>query len=147
MLFKPNQFSESIEKLNDNFEAVISAHNLEHCNDMEATLFAILKKINSKGSLYLSFPCEESVLFPKREGTLNYYDDPTHKNKPPNFKLILDIIEKNGFTVEVKVKRYRPFLLHIVGLLIEPISTIRKKVMFGTWEKWGFESIIIAKKN
>ena len=63
------------------------------------------------------------------------------------FKLILDIIEKNGFTVEVKVKRYRPFLLHIVGLLIEPISTIRKKVMFGTWEKWGFESIIIAKKN
>jgi hypothetical protein len=39
---------------------------------------------------------------------------------------------------------------YIIGLAVEPISSITKKVIFGpygTWAYWGFEAVIWAIKN
>ncbi len=41
--------------------------------------------------LYLSFPCEASVRFPGRVGSLNFFDDPTHR-KPPRWQGVLDVL-------------------------------------------------------
>ncbi|MEM3858708.1 MAG: methyltransferase domain-containing protein [Candidatus Micrarchaeaceae archaeon] len=81
----PENFKNMIEELNQEYDAVISAHNLEHCNDRYGTLEAMLKVIKVGGKLYLSFPSKKSVDFPKRMGTLNSYDDPTHKDMHPDF--------------------------------------------------------------
>ena len=44
-----------------------------------------MKKCLKKGGIiYLVTPSEKSIDFPSREGTLNYYDDKTHKYKPIN---------------------------------------------------------------
>lgn len=142
----PQSFSNEINKLPPYFDAVISSHNLEHCDDRKATLEAMLSVLKIGGRLFLSFPCEESINFPKREGTLNYFDDSTHKLSPPNFMETLTLIKDKGFEIEYANKNYSPFVLRLIGLLCEPLSKFKNRNMIGTWEYYGFESIIIAKR-
>jgi SAM-dependent methyltransferase len=143
---QPESFTQEILSLSDRFDAVISSHNLEHCDDRGGTLAAMLKALRQNGKIYLSFPCEESISFPSRRGTLNYYDDPTHKGTPPNFIDVLKIINDNGCKVIYKKKNYRPFLLRLIGAVCEPYSRAANRVYFSTWSHWGFESIIWAVK-
>jgi SAM-dependent methyltransferase len=142
----PENFHIEISKFSNQFDVVISSHNLEHCNFREKTLDAMLNALKINGKLYLSFPCEESINFPNRKGTLNYYDDPTHKFSPPCFKDILSQIEANGFMIEYSTKKYSPGILYCIGFLLEPFSKLMNKLMKGTWEFYGFESIVVARK-
>jgi len=142
----PQDFSIEIKKLSASFDAVISNHNLEHCEDRKSTLEAMLSVLKIGGRLFLSFPCEQSINFPKREGTLNYYDDSTHKFTPPNFIETLNSIKDNGFEIEYAERNYSPAILYLIGFVCEPLSKIRNRTMTGTWEYYGFESIIIAKR-
>ena len=77
----------------------------------------------------------------------NYFDDKTHIAEPPDFKITLSIIKEFNLKIIYANKKYQPKLLKIIGFLIEPISRLRNKVMIGTWENYGFEAIIIAKKE
>ncbi|MDA0731117.1 MAG: class I SAM-dependent methyltransferase [Proteobacteria bacterium] len=143
----PNEFHLEINKFSESFDAVVSSHNLEHCNDRVSTLMAMLNAVKKNGLIYLSFPCEQSTTFPKRKGTLNYFDDPTHLFFPPNFRDVINVIEANNFSITFCRQNYSPIFLKIFGFLVEPISKMRKKVLRGTLEYYGFETIIIAKKN
>jgi SAM-dependent methyltransferase len=142
----PEKFAGEIGRFSETFDAVVSNHNLEHCDDRTAALEAMLNALKVGGKLFLSFPCEQSVNFPRRAGTLNYYDDPTHKYSPPDFGEALAAIQRKGFEVEYSEKNYSPGGLRFVGWILEPLSRIRKKCMTGTWAYYGFESIIIARK-
>lgn len=147
ILTDPEDFVDSINSLSGKFDAIISSHNLEHCNDRNGTLDAIINKLNSKGKLYLSFPSEKTINFPKRDGCLDYYDDPTHKDYPPDFKLILEKIEQKSLKIIFKKRVYKPFLLRCYGYFTNLLSYFTKKHYTGMWEWWGFESIIVAQKN
>lgn len=143
----PDKFHDEILKNKNKFDLVLSNHNLEHCNHREQTLDAMISSIKDDGFIHLSFPSEKSTTFPSRRGTLNYFDDKTHKYGPPNYDVILDELNKNNFEIIYSTKHYRPRMLYILGMIIEPISKITKRVYKGTWEFFGFESIIIAKKK
>jgi SAM-dependent methyltransferase len=140
-------FSHEIFKFSNEFDAVISCHNIEHCNEREKTLEAMLKALKPGGKIFMSFPCEQSKYFPKRRGTLNYFDDPTHKFDPPKFTHLLATLNEFEFQVLYCKKNYRPKLLGLIGLLTEPLSKLGNKNLIGTWEYYGFESIIIARKT
>lgn len=142
----PNDFASDIEQLNTLFDAIISSHNLEHCMERERTLIAMLDKIKPGGKIFMSFPTESSVDFPSRNGTLNYFDDGTHQYSPPDFEKILQTLNEKRFNVIYSNKNYSPKLLYFVGMILEPISKCLRKKMLGTWEYYGFESIIIAEK-
>jgi SAM-dependent methyltransferase len=148
IITSPEDFASRIAKYTDEFDAVISAHNLEHCNDYEGVLFNMLKSVNGGGYLYLSFPCEDSVNFPSRKGTLNFYDDKTHRNII-RYKSVADTIKNSGFDIVFGRRNYKPFLLYLIGLLCEPVSILLKKVIpcSATWAFYGFETVIIAKKH
>lgn len=146
IIVEPELFSSAINDLPDLYDAVISSHNLEHCNDRVATLTAISKKINVGGFLYLSFPCESSIKFPTRSGTLNYFDDTTHLNLPPKFNQTIEFLVNNNFKILFSVRRYKPFTLFIIGMFLEIFSRHKKRIYLGTWEFYGFESIIWAEK-
>jgi SAM-dependent methyltransferase len=143
---KPEEFAKTIRTFFQKFDAVISSHNLEHCDERSATLGAMMDALKIGGKLFLSFPCENSVGFPKREGTLNYFDDPTHKLDPPDFDEIILEIESKGFEIEYAERNYSPGVLRVLGMFLEPISALKCRVMIGTWEYYGFESIVIARK-
>jgi len=149
IIVKPEEFAESITNIPELFDTVISAHNLEHCNDRDGTLQAIIKVLKPGGFLYISFPTEKSVKFPKgRKYTLNYFDDKTHKEDPPKFKDVLKILKKNNMKILFSSKSYKPFLQWFVGFYKEKESKQKKEVLFPwTWAFWGFESIIWARKS
>ena len=143
ILSSSENFASTIESLQGNFDGVISAHNIEHCDDPNGTLKAMLNALRIGGRIYLAFPSEASVRFPSRIGTLNFYDDPTHKHVL-NFEHTCRTIEISGFRIDVAVKRNRPLCLAIPGLLKEPFYALQKRVSYQTWALYGFESIIWA---
>jgi SAM-dependent methyltransferase len=142
----PSGFVEEIAKHHNSFDALISAHNLEHCDDRYGTLNAMLSAIRVGGSLYLSFPTEDSTRFPSRSGTLNYFDDPTHKHEPPDFHEIVEVVKRQNFEILFSDPSYKPVVLWTVGLLLEWVSARRRTVLRGTWEHYGFEAIVWARR-
>jgi len=143
----PEQFSAAIYSFNEAFDAVISAHNIEHCNDREETIDAMLNAVRPGGQIFMTFPCEQSVSFPSRRGTLNYYDDPTHKGSPPDFDQIIRTIKSHGFEIQFSAKNHKPFGLWLEGFIKERKSRLENRVFHpATWAYYGFESVIQAKR-
>jgi 2-polyprenyl-3-methyl-5-hydroxy-6-metoxy-1,4-benzoquinol methylase len=86
IITSPDLFASEIEKLSETVDCVISSHNLEHCIDRNRVVKAMVNALKPNGSIYLSFPCMDSVNFPgSRSGCLNYYDDSSHMYAPPQF--------------------------------------------------------------
>ena len=146
IITKAETFATEIAKFSNHFDAVISSHNIEHCNDREKTIEAMLGAIKPGGRIYISFPCEKSINFPRRQGVLNYFDDDTHKYSPPGFKNFREILRLNNFQIQFAVEQYQPAFLWFFGLMMEPISRAQRRVREGTREYFGFESIVWAKK-
>jgi SAM-dependent methyltransferase len=146
ILTSPEEFANAIGKFNESFDAVISSHNLEHCNDRFATFEAMLRATRVGGRMYVSFPSARSVSFPSRAGTLNYFDDPTHKGSPPDFDLLVSMAKDFGFEVRFANRSNRPILSRLIGFLFEPVSRFKRKVLRGTWEYYGFESVLILER-
>lgn len=147
VLVDKQKFADGIREISSVFDVVVSSHNIEHCDQPFAVLSAMIDKLDFGGKIYLSFPCEESIKFPKRDGTLNYFDDPTHNSAPPSFDKIIFFLESHNLKIQIARRRYRPLFFVLMGLILEPVSFIRRKVLRGTWELYGFESIIIAEKR
>ncbi len=145
VLTEPDQFASAILRFQNRVDAVISNHNLEHCDAPADVLAAMIKCLKPGGVLYLSTPCEESVRFPKRRGTLNFFDDHTHK-KVINWEEMISKITMGGLAIEFSAKRYRPVPLVAIGILLEPVSALLRKVgpASTTWSLYGFESVIWA---
>lgn len=146
LITTPEQFDQAIARLSSSFDAVISSHNLEHCHKREETLQAMLAALKIGGQIYLAFPCEASVNFPKRIGTLNYFDDHTHQGSPPQFLDVIKMLKENKFVIIYAAQQEKPVLLYLLGLMLEPLSAYLKKVLPGTWQYYGFEAVIWAKK-
>lgn len=138
----PDLFASTIRDLGPQFDAVISSHNLEHCDAPDETLRAMLQVIKPDGKIFLAFPCEASTDFPHRQVTLNYFDDPTHRGLPPSFEKVSQELCDGGFRLVHAIRRYRPALLWLVGLLQEPLSRFLGRNLQGTWALYGFETII-----
>ncbi len=146
LVVSPETFATEIAKRPDTYDAVICCHNLEHCIHQEEVFLAMLRALKRNGAIFLAFPCADSIRFPNREGTLNFFDDKTH-TKPPDFAWILETLREEGFKISFARRRYRPWRLFLIGLVLEPISRMKKKVIRGTWSFYGFESIIWARKT
>lgn len=141
-------FTGTIGGFEDSFDAIICAHNLEHCESSRAVLGSIISKLKIGGKLYLSFPCEESVTFPSRNGILNFYDDKTHR-QPIKLNDVIPMLRDAGIHIDFCAKRYRSILLWLMGFILEPIGSLfRRNMPLGsTWALYGFETIILATRK
>jgi SAM-dependent methyltransferase len=142
-LTTPADFASAIRAQAGRMDAVLSSHNLEHCDEPVAVLEAMVAALRPGGRLFLAFPCEESVHFPSRRGCLNFFDDATHK-AVPRWDAVLRTLTGAGLTVDYACKRYRPPVLAGAGLALEPLGRLLKHNMPGgaTWALYGFESVI-----
>lgn len=148
LISEPKDFAETIAELGSRFDAVISNHNLEHCNDQSKTLDAMAAVLKDRGKLYLAFPSEATERFPRREGTLNFRDDDTHQAMP-RWTQVLTQLRNAGLTIDVAKRRYRPPLLFVAGALLEPWSALNRRIdrWGASWAFWGFESVIWAHRD
>lgn len=145
LIAQSNDFPDSVARLGCRFHAVVSSHNLEHCEDREGIVRAMARALVPGGYLYMAFPSAASIHFPSRGGCLNFFDDPTHR-VVPDFAATCAALREEGLTIKYAAPRYRPPLKLLQGLLIEPISSRSKRVMGGTWALYGFESVIWAQR-
>lgn len=147
ILTPSKDFDATISQFRGCVDAVISSHNLEHCENPGTVLRAMCQSLKLGGRMYLAFPCEKSVSFPHRKGTLNFYDDETHQSCP-SYTGVLNVLKEEGLDIEFCSQMYRPLLLALAGILLEPISSASKRVMpaRSTWALYGFETIIWSKK-
>lgn len=145
VIVEPHDFCAAIARFGTRFDAVVSAHNLEHCDDQRGVVAAMVDALVPGGRLFIAFPSAASKSFPTRAGCLNFFDDPTH-NEVPDFEMVCRLLSERGMEIEYRAKRYRPPLKFALGLGLEPVSALRRKVMPGTWALYGFESIIWARK-
>ena len=140
-------FVEEISQHPLEFDAIICSHNLEHVDQKSELLTAIAKKCKRGGRVYISFPCSVSIGFPSRKGCLNFYDDPTHTAVPPSLDEVRCCLIKEGLEIEYLIERHKPKILYFIGLVLEPFSALLMRNFFGTWEYYGFETIIVANKT
>lgn len=147
-IVSPSSFLRAIESKKSSFDAVLSAHNLEHCEDRYGVLHAMCNAIRTGGLLYLSYPSEASISMPSRSGTLSYHDDPTHVGIPPEWAEVIEVLRLNGLTIEFASARYRPLIPFLIGAALEPWSIFTKRLapMGSTWALYGFETVIWARK-
>ncbi len=148
VLVAPEDFPAAILRHEGGMDAVISAHNLEHCDDPAAVLSAMIRALRPGGRLYLALPCEDSVNFPRRRGTLNFFDDATHRHLP-SWSLLMDQVRAAGLNIEFASRRYRPAALFVLGLMLEPIAICMRRNAPGgsTWALYGFESVIWSRRS
>jgi SAM-dependent methyltransferase len=148
ILVPPAEFANTISAHEGGMDAVVSSHNLEHCDDPAAVLNAMLAALRPGGRLFLAFPCEESVRFPSRRGTLNFFDDGTHK-AVPSWNTVLDTLRTRGITLDYACRRYRPKLLASLGLALEPLGRLLGHNMpaGSTWALYGFETVIWGRRD
>ena len=144
-IFEPSLFDLGIDKLPSDYDAVVWSHNIEHCFDRWAVFRAVLNRLKPSGALYLSFPSMETLDFPSREGTLNYMDDPTHREAPPDLEERYFVHRRRGFSIGFVERNYRPKLLTLIGFVNRYQSCPEERL--GTWEYYGFETIIHAVKD
>jgi len=141
------EFAADIKKFGTKFDLIVSSHNIEHVRDRRATFDSMCAMLADNSLLFLSFPCKVSTRFPSMHGTLNYFDDDTHRGIPPNPKEILGWAAINNLhPLEIRY-RYRPIFLWIIGLISLPLAILLKKKLIGTWEFFGFETILIFRKD
>jgi len=146
LVFIPSaEFAAGITALGQRFDAVVSAHNIEHTEKPDEVIRAMCSVLRGGGKLYLCFPAAESVKFPSRRGALNFFDDPTHRWLP-DIDQMLDIISDSGCSVLTTVRQNQPLIGRILGLCAEPFSRLAGRVLPFTWHYWGFESVVIAEK-
>lgn len=143
LITTPEAFSKTISSAKGEFDAVISAHNIEHCNAPFETLSAMCSKVKKGGLLFMAFPSEKTITFPSRKGTLNFYDDKTHIYLP-EFEKILKTIKESGFKIVFKSPSYRPLGMRLIGMIVD--FFVKDHVTRFTRAHYGFEAIIRAKK-
>jgi SAM-dependent methyltransferase len=147
IMVNPELFAETIASMENCFDIVISSHNLEHCDKRWETLDAMIKSLKSGGFLYIAFPCGNSITFPSRALCLNYFDDTTHKENPPEYNFVIERLKRNNMDILFSSKSYKPIIMYLIGFFFESLSKKQKRTSYGTWQYWGFETIIWAKKK
>ena len=140
----PEDFHFAINNIKENFDKIISNHNIEHCNNPRGTFSAMIDRLAVGGDLFIATPSIRSVNFPSRKGTLNFYDDSTHKSPID----LMEMFQSESHRIECIYysDSYRPFFWALVGFINEYFSKKKNKNMLGTWDYFGFEQIIWIKK-
>lgn len=145
---EPAQFGATIAGLGQRFDAVISSHNIEHCDDPEGVLAAMAGVIKPGGRLYMAWPAEHTVTLPSRAGCLNFYDDPGHRQMP-QFASVLGALYRGGLVVSFQARAYHPVVPYLVGAVVEPFAAAlnRQGPLRSTWAFYGFESVVWLSKT
>ena len=145
IISKPEMFARSIQNIQEDFDIIISNHNIEHCNDPESTFRAMVDRTALGGHLFIATPNLRSVNFPSRGGNLNFYDDPTHKSPVDLMKLFNS--ESHRLECKFYSESSKPIIWYFLGWAQEFVSRKRDWILLGTWDYYGFEQIMWIKKT
>lgn len=132
---------------NNFFDCIILSHVIEHLINGQDIILHLLSKLKKDGIIYIEFPSQRSLYLPSMKGTLNFYDDLTHKKTYQIKEIENLLINKDLSIIESGTRRSikKIFFLpmYLLGSLIN-LGYISGHIF---WDTLGFANYIIAQKN
>jgi SAM-dependent methyltransferase len=128
------------------YDYVVIAHVIEHINNGEDVIARLSDKLKPGGVIYAEYPSERSARFPSMKGTLNFYDDPTHKRFYEIEKLKKILTESGCEIIGSGIKRDYLRVLGIPYMIIKSLFVrgyVRGSVF---WDLLGFAEYIAARR-
>ena len=140
--------SNKLEALPNNFfDCIILSHVIEHLINGQDIILHLLSKLKKGGVIYIEFPSQRSLYLPSMKGTLNFYDDLTHKKTYQIKEIENLLINKNFSIIESGTRRSKKrifFLpIYLLGSLIN-LGYISGHIF---WDILGFANYVIAQKK
>ncbi len=126
------------------YDVLLLAHVIEHLENGDNVLRALVPKLRPGGMVYVEFPGPQSLHFPSKKGTLNFHDDDTHV-RVFDAREVADILRSCGLDI-VKAGTRRDAR----GILLLPVHAIRAKQKHGYvpggvfWDLFGFADQVLA---
>jgi ubiquinone/menaquinone biosynthesis C-methylase UbiE len=137
-----------LNEIEDNYyDYIICAHVIEHLCNGEEIVDKLSRKIKKDGLIYFEYPSEKSKKLPSKRGSLNFYDDKTHKNTYDINRLRKILIANNFKIIRSGNKRD---LIRIVLFPYIALKTLYKNGYIGGfayWDMLGFADYILAKRS
>ncbi len=145
--YKIDLNSSSLDEIHDDYyDCIIFSHIIEHLSSGLEILSQLHKKLKNGGILYIETPSQISLSLPSMKGTLNFWDDQTHKRIYPMSEMINTLKNNN---CEILLAKTRRSFKRILFLPIYIIYDIWKYgFISGTafWDLLGFANVVIAKR-
>ncbi len=128
------------------YDAILMAHVIEHLQDGEAVVRALIPKLAPGGLFYLEFPSPRSLHLPSMRGSLNFHDDPTHV-RPWTAAEVSAILASGGLRVLDAGRRCDLQLLALTPLIAVRALTTLGYVPGGVlWDLFGFADRVLAER-
>lgn len=129
----------------ESFDLVVLSHVLEHLESGLSVVRLVCPKLRPGGTVFLAYPTAESVHFPHRRGTLNFYDDPTHI-RVIETAAVCSVLNQCGLDVleAARTRTVRGLLRMFPEVLLSPTIGGITGPMF--WDLYGFEEHVVGRK-
>lgn len=140
-----------LDSLKLNFDLIIISHVIEHLNNGIELIKDLEKFLKPNGFMYVETPSPRTLKFPKAEGFLNFYDDPTHKRLFYPHE-IDDAFHSSGLrVVKSSVRRifFRAIFFGIISISLNLFWYLpfkRKIKSAGLWDLLGVAWVVVGKK-
>lgn len=134
-----------LEDLPDgSFDLVVLAHVVEHLHRGRELVRLAATKVAAGGTIYVAHPHADSVRFPHRKDTLNFYDDPTHVTVLMDGE-VAGLLRALGFVI---LDHGRTRLARNLALM--PVKVVFSPWLGGVtgpmlWDLYGFEQYVVAR--
>jgi SAM-dependent methyltransferase len=132
--------------LGQKFDVIYFSHVIEHITNGYDIIKSFKDLQNNGGLVYIETPSEKSVYFPKAKySTLNFFDDPTHKQIYPLNNIINTLNEIGYEPIKYGIRKdYRMILISPLGIAF--YSIMGKEIPGGLlYDILGFANFVLAK--
>jgi len=136
------------DRIPDNhFDFIRMTHIIEHLHNGDEVIKNLLPKLKNGGYIYIEYPGQKSTKLPSMNGTLNFYDDPTHIRIYSVKELSQLLINCNCIILSSGTRRNPVFLLAMPFRIIGNLLQGKKPGANMFWDLLGFAEFVYARKE
>lgn len=132
---------------NNHFDVVNLSHIIEHISNGAFLIETLVSKLKPGGIIYIETPSERSLKLPSMYGTLNFWDDPTHKKVYTLSEMENILIQQNCQILSSKIRHNAKRILLMPLYIISTLIRDGKINATTIWDVTGFAHYVIARKN
>jgi SAM-dependent methyltransferase len=129
------------------YDIIILSHIIEHITNGEQLLRNLIRKLKTGGILYIETPNEISLRLPSWYGTLNFYDDPTHKRLYSQDELCTILRNNNCSIVTSRIRHNIKRIILFPFYALHSLFVSKKLNAVVLWDIVGFAHYVIGRKN
>jgi len=131
----------------NHFDFIRMTHIIEHLYNGDEVIKKLIPKLKNGGYIYIEYPGQKSTKLPSMNGTLNFYDDPTHVRIYSVKELTQLLINHNCIILSSGTRRNGVFLLAMPFRIIGNLVKGKKPGANMFWDLLGFAEFVYAQKK